>query len=484
MKPNVLVISLVSLRADHVSYSGYHRDTTPNIDRLASEGAVFERAYSTSGWTAPAYASVLTGLYPSCHGILGEEGLADSLPTLASLLSEVGYRSVGFVTHPHVGKLKKLDRGFDEFFEVGYQTRNRKTGEPTPILSKIKHRFQRAIRRAGMEPKPDLTRRTTNLAMEWLRTNGKREKPFLMLLHYNEIHYPYQPPFVHRYRYVSRQARRQIDLHKIRWLLASPYYYLNGVAEITQQELEFLKALYDAEIYYTDKWLGRLFTCLREMGILDQTIVVVMSPHGENFGEHGLLEHRQSLYEQLVRIPMVIRYPEVAPAGLRVRSLVQSTDLFPSILEMAGYDQSKVAHQGVSLLPMERDRAYRAYVVGERNGTNVPEKPEKMHKMPKWANVSERQPAFHERFSGLQRMICQGDHKYICSSGGSEELFNLTSDPNEEHNLVAQEPEHVRMMAGQLKHWAASFKERRGVPDPKDVEDSLRESLRATGYRL
>ena len=112
MKPNIMIISLVPLRADHLSCYGYHRETTPNIDRLAAEGTIYERAYSTASWTPPAHASLVTGRYPSSHGAFGDASLSDSVPTIAELLGELGYQSVGFVNASHLGKFKQLDRGF------------------------------------------------------------------------------------------------------------------------------------------------------------------------------------------------------------------------------------------------------------------------------------------------------------------------------------------------------------------------------------
>ncbi len=507
MEPkNIMIITLVPLRADHLSCYGYHRDTTPNIDRIAAEGTIFERAYSTASLTPPAHASMLTGLYPSCHGVLlGNTGLGDSVPTMGDLLGDVGYHTVGFVNGHHVGKFTGLDRGFQEFYMKGRYRQGSKSEELRAALDVIRRTIKGIrkpiarrlgltdIRRFGLQVKAKRhsrlnpsrstkeTRRTTRRVVEWLDAHGRRKQPFFMLVHYQSMHYPYEAPHPYTYRYVSPRTPG-VDWRKIRWVSDHPHLYMYGKVQATPRDFEVLEALYDAETHYVDNELERVFSHMRRLGILDETLLIIVSPHGESFGEHGQCSHGGSLYETLVHVPLIVRCPGTAPAGLRVRSLVQLTDVLPTVLELVGRGADDLMLQGRSLLPIEPDRTYREYVIAETKGLY-------MLKLKK----SEQQLECFERG---HRMLRQGDYKYMYGAkpmygaDGSDDgddgelLFDLASDPDELHNLVAEEPERARAMAAQLEKWLNSFEHRTGEPEPEIVDEHILEDLRAGGYRI
>ncbi len=510
VKPkNVMIITLVPLRVAHLSCYGYHRDTTPNIDRIAAEGTIFECAYSTAAWTPPAHASLLTGLYPSCHGVFGTAGLDDSMPTMGSLLSDTGYRTVGFVSGD-VGKHKGLDRGFQEFYFKGDAEGSR--AEKLRAVSAVIRRIIRDVRkpvarRLGLTDirrfapqvkakrhsrltpsrKIKVTRRTTRRVVQWLDAHGRSKQPFFMLVHYKNMHHPYEAPHPYTYRYVSPRAPG-VDWRRIRWISTNPHLYMYGNIKATPQDFEVLKALYDAEIHYADKHLGQLFAHMRKLGILDQTLIIILSPHGESFGEHGQNAHCDNLYEPIVHVPLIVRCPGIAPAGLRVRSLVQLTDILPTVLEFVGRGTDGLMLQGHSLLPIEPDRTYREYIIAEREAY-----------FPTFSDSPKNAEQQFERFKRAQRlaqrMICQGDYKYIgeykfdygsdgSEYGTSEELFNLATDPDELHNLVAEQPERASAMAARLEQWVGSFEHRTGEPEPERIEEHILEDLRAGGYRI
>ncbi len=501
---NIMIITLVPLRADHLSCYGYHRDTTPNIDRIAAEGTIFERAYSTAVPTPPAHASLLTGLYPSCHGVFGSVGsrdsvptvLGDSVPTMGTLLSDMGYRTVAFVNDYHVGKFKGLDRGFQGFYIKGRNQDSKivKVRAALAVIRRILRGIRKGIARQfgltdfvgrfarGVEAKargrlnPSRstrdTRRTTRRAIEWLDAHGRRKQPFFMLLHYNNMHHPYAAPHPYTYRYVSRQAPG-VDWRRIRRISAEPHVYMNGQMDVTPQDFEVLKALYDAEIHYVDKELGQLFAHMRKLGILDQTLLIILSPHGDSFGEHGQTAHGGRLYETLVHVPLIVRCPGTAPAGLSVRSLVQVTDILPTVLELVGRGTDDLMLQGHSLLPIEPDRTYREYVIAERGERD-----------PSFLKMFKNSEQLVARIRHGQRMFRRGDYKYLRSSNGREELFNLATDPGELHNLVAEQPERAHAMAARLEKWLNSFEHRTGEPETEIIDEHILEDLRAGGYRI
>ena len=496
---NIMIITLVPLRADHLSCYGYHRDTTPNIDRIAAEGTNFERAYTTATVTPPAHASLLTGLYPSCHGVFSGAGLGDSVPTMGNLLSDMSYHTVGFVSGSDVGKFKGLDRGFQEFYWKGYRQggtierlravsavgraalrATRKRTVRSLGLTEIVGRFSPQVKakrpsslsssRSSKQARD--TRRTTRRIVEWLDAHGRSKQPFFMLLHYNKMHHPYAAPHPYTYRYVSRRTPG-VDWRKVWWISANPHLYMYGKIEATPQDFDVLKALYDAEIHYVDSELGQLFAHMRRLGILDQTLLIILSPHGESFGEHGQSGHGGTLYETLVHVPLVIRCPGIAPAGLRVQSLVQVTDILPTVLDLVGRGTDGLMLQGHSLLPMEPHCTYRDYVIAEKAERKAPN-------LTRLKNSEQEL----ERFTRGQRMFLRGGYKYICSSDGSEELFNLATDPDERHNLAAEQPERAHAMAARLQEWLGSFEHRTGEPEPEKIAEDILEDLRAGGYRI
>ncbi len=249
-----------------------------------------------------------------------------------------------------------------------------------------------------------------------------------------------------------------------------------GQTQATRRDFEVLKALYDAEIHYVDKELGRLFAHMRKLDILDRTLVIILSPHGESFGEHGQCVHGGSLHEPIVHVPLIARCPGAVPAGLRVRSLVQVTDILPTVLELVGRGTDGLMLQGHSLLPMEPDRTYREYVIAENEALIL----KKLHNLEK----------LREFFTHAQRIFREGDYKYMYDSDvrddndHNEMLFNLATDPDELHNLVAEEPERARAMAARLEKWLNSFEHRTGEPEPEKIEEHILEDLRAGGYRV
>ena len=490
--PNILLISTCCLRADHMSCYGYHLDTTPNITRLVTEGTIFEQAYSTSCWTPPAHASLVTGLYPSCHGAFHGICINDSVPTMAELLGKLGYYTIGFVDNGHMGSLTRSDRGFHEFYEVGQRhgvkTKNfldtmRSVARQhmpltTAVWRKLKQVNKNISKEIGLVD--DGAHRTTLRIIEWLKTYKQQKQPFFMLLCYNEMHPPFGVPHPYKYRYLSHPIW-QVNWPKIQKINNNPYWYITGIVSTKAQDFEVLKALYDAQSYYVDKWLGQLFDYMQRSDITDNTLIIFTSPHGYNIGEHGLGGLQGCLYETLVHVPLIMRYPDVVPPGLRIRNLVQLTDILPTILEIAGGNPSELKLQGYSLLPIQPNNIYREYVIAERSEAQPP--PQLLQVIR--SSGQNFDPERFRRFTSTLRMIRQGDYKCICGPDDNEELFNLISDPNELHNLATQEPQRTRAMAAKLKKWLGSFEHRTSeLEEPDKIEQSILEHLREMGYRI
>jgi arylsulfatase len=295
---NLLLVSIDTLRADHLPSYGYERDTSPAIDALAREGVLWENAYATSPATVASHASLFTGRFPYQHGALNySTPLPDPELTLAELLSRAGYRTFAVATSVRFHRGSGFPQGF-----AHYETL---------------HRL----------PKNARSRVATDRVLE-LAAGGE---PFFAFVHYFGPHAPYWPPEPYRSRWHPGPAPE---------LPGGPETFVFGHRapgqRVTPRVLAYLEALYDAEILYLDGDLARLLGGLDDLGLTERTLVVLVSDHGEEFKEHDGLSHGRTLYEESLRIPLVLRWPGVLPAGRRVGRSAQLVDVLPTVLELLG----------------------------------------------------------------------------------------------------------------------------------------------------
>lgn len=480
--PNLVILSVAPLRADHLSCYGYGRDTSPHLDALASEGALFENACTTGAWTPPTFGSLLSGLYPSSHGVTVTSGLAEPVRTLPQVLAEAGYHTAGFSTSSLIGRLKQLDRGFHEFEEpwssrgagqtAGPLARAWRTVRSSALVAEGWRRAKHLSWRLGLGDKGG--GETTRRVVAWLEAEARRREPFFLLVHLQEMHHPYLAPGPDRYRYIERGAPG-VDWAALRRINVNPYLYVAGKVAAGPAELAALGALYDGEIRYTDALLGQILAALRRQGLLDRTVVAALAPHGENVGAHGLIEHQGCLYETLVHMPLILRHPDKIPAGLRLGGLAQITDVFPTLLDLAGLGAAAPPLQGWSLLPLVQGQAGREAVYAEQEGNRIRQLEE--------IAGPEDKPLI-ERLGRSLRMIRVGDAKYIRASDGGEELYDLAADRGELDNLAPRQPERARAMAARLDSFLETLQPQSGAAHPEQVERSVIEELRSLGYRI
>ncbi len=300
---NILLISIDTLRSDHLGCYGYERETSPNIDALAADGVLFENAISACCWTLPSHVTMLTGLYPSFHGVQ-DEGvqLGESVPTLAEALGQKGYRTLAVVSHVYVSSRFGLDKGFETF--DGTLLKGAKTEPPA----------EKVIDRA----------------LELLESEDTR--PYFAFVHLYDPHWDYAPPAPFDTRFTDPHYSGSID-----GTLHSMIRYVGGPDQMPRRELEHIIALYDGEIAYVDQQIDRLLDSLREAGRLQDTLVIITSDHGEEFQEHRRLGHQKSLFGEVVQVPLIVAgdHPALQKATRRT-DLVSLVDLAPTILEIAG----------------------------------------------------------------------------------------------------------------------------------------------------
>jgi len=319
-RPNILVVVSDTLRADHLPIYGYHRDTAPNLSALAESAMVFERAYAQAPSTKPAIASLFTSKYPSQHGAIdNEHALDDSLTTLAETLAAAGYRTGAFVENRTIGREFRYDRGFEHW-----------------VMDPRRHakRYKYLIR--------DMSLRDLDIQIDyWAEDNCKAE--CFLYVHYIDPHSPYEAPQGYLGYYGDADERVEARL---------------AVGDVADEDIATLIDRYDEEIRYVDQRFANLVDTFEKLGLLDDTVVIFLSDHGEGFGEHGYTHHSTSVYSDLIHIPLIIRYPKRFPAG-RSQLPVQHIDLFPTIAELVGADMAQAAVEGRSLLgalaPARRD---------------------------------------------------------------------------------------------------------------------------------
>ncbi len=309
------MISIDSLRADHLGCYGYERDTSPTIDWLAAEGVRFDSAISTTSWTLPAHAALFTGLYDSSHGLV-DDGLrlSDHHVTLAEMLRDAGYRTAGFYGGPYLHPSFGLAQGFEHYESCMSLT---PAGGAVHLSGESVHA---ASHRDVTGP------RTAAAFASWLATADDR--PFFIFLHLWDVHYDYTPP------------KEYIDLF-------DPDYDGEASAEgfitnkavhagMPARDLERIIALYDAEIRFTDDMIARMLQTLDNAGRLEGTLIVITADHGDEFFEHGGKGHRHSLFDEVIRVPLIIHWAGRNDRGLIVPDQVRLIDIMPTILALVG----------------------------------------------------------------------------------------------------------------------------------------------------
>jgi len=429
--PDVVVIGVDTLRAAYLSSYGFPHPSSPRIDQLASEGTLFTDAVSTSPWTLPSFASLLSGQYPSAHGAglrtgpqrAGGEPPKSPLRVGAEVLPEIlrsraGFESAVFFDNPYLGEQWGLARGFDS--------------------------VQRSY--GGGEESIDR-------ALRWI--DRHRDRRTFVLLHLMEPHLPYEPPEPFKSR-------------ALEWISTGDSG--DGPSKNRQRGAK-VRALYAGEVAYTDHLVGTFVDGLAKRGVLDHTLLILMSDHGEEFYEHTDVEkrfyndpreiwgigHGHSQFQELLHIPLIIRYPGQVPAGRRIDSLVQLNDLAPSILEWLHLPIPQTM-SGISLLPALRGESPREYAYSE------------------FILYGDERLSYRE-----------GSWKLILGPELEEaELYDLDVDPGETVNLRQERPKIFQRLARGLQ--AVETRSRKlgqaqaGQTSPVTVDEETRRELRALGY--
>lgn len=481
-RPNFLLVILDATRADACSCYGAEGATTPHLDRLAAQGIRYEQAIAAAPWTLPALASIFTGLYPSQTGIYQQRRLGAEQVTLFQLLRTAGYGTFAIsknswlskdfglmrgIEQMHrlwqwfqsddeitVGKLAELHRGSALYLRLlqellgGNVIKN--------VLNLLYHRYWNRV--------DDGAVRTVAPVLRWV---NEQQGPWFAMVHFLEAHLPYQPPRAWYTPYARDLARVEKVRKADQWRLA--WRHIAGKEQLSSADLHAWRDLYRAEVAYQDHYLGQLLDQLAAAQQLDNTYIIVVADHGENLGEHGLLNHQYSLHETLLHVPLVICGPGVA-AGQRVAEPVQTLDLFRTILDLAGIEAPHNTSR--NLLP---GASPRPYVVAEYGRPQVPHQ----GLLARYDLQPEDLAAFTQGYTALRT----AQHKLIERSDGYVALYDLQDDPGETANLA--ELESARLV--ELQQWLQAWRAAHGATTTNtqaalQVGNAVRDRLQALGY--
>jgi len=416
----VLLISIDTLRADRVGSYGYPRPTTPALDSLAAQGVVFERALAPTSWTLPSHASMLTGLEPARHGVVDwDRSVTPDATTLASRLRSAGFRTAAFVNNGFLNSKNGILRGFDE--EFLYPPVDARGRQPTAAIEMI----------ADMK--------------KWLATNGGQD--FFLFFHVFDTHSDYRCPPRHRQRFV-----RPYD-GALTGTTEELAEFVHGRRSPTTDDLAFVSDLYDCAIRQLDDRLAVLFDFLEKVDLAETTTVIVTSDHGEAFGEHESLLHGQTIYEEVVHVPLILRGPAV-PEGVRIETPVGLIDLSPTVLGLLG----------LSKPPRLDGRDLAALWRGE------------VGPVPLYAEVSPHRTS--PDGDTHQVSVTLGDEKLILDLRSERAaLYDLARDPGETRDLSGERSERAAALRALLDARSPAVQTRADA-----LTDETRTLLRRLGY--
>lgn len=470
-----------ALRADHLSCYGYERETTPTIDRLASDGVVFERCFTPATWTRPVAASICTGSYPPTHGTeTRHDTFNPDHPALAEVLSTNGYDTVGITSMGNVSSSVNFDRGFDEFYDLYKDPEivsKRRTSSVTDEELKQEQISEVALPRAE-----DLN----DAFADWIE-NRIEDKPFFAFIWSIEPHIPYDPPEDFR-NFLDSDYDGPVDGER------NCLKYVESEADLHQ-----LKALYDGEIAYNDACLGELLEELKRKGLFDETLVVVVGDHGDAFKEHGRLTHGHAPYDELMHVPFVVRTPSLDIRDRRIEALCSLIDLYPTILDYVDEGNVPENVQGISLSdalnggPVDGHE----YVFSKTTSYDMQNtfygirSDEWKYMKIETPNASGRNILKLARYvlqKGLLTDIIRRPKYYLnrYRYSESEFLYDVGADPHETRNLIHEHHGKSQELDRILTAWESTcseLKEKHSSNEPdEEIDEATQEQLRQLGY--
>ena len=448
---DIVLVTVDSLRADHVGWHGYERDTTPNLDRWADSSGVFTDAFSHACSTRPSFPAIMTSSYPLMYG--GYERLSEQRTTIAEALHQTGYETAGFHSNLYLSADFGYDRGFDQFFDSktdpsmlakARQAVKTHLDDEGIIYNVLQRMFNATEKRTGIElgsayvEAADITDR----ALEWVQ--DAPESPRFLWVHYMDVHHPYVPPKEHQrcFRDQTIDDRDAVQLR--RKMLEAP-------DEITDEELQSLIDLYDAEIRYVDEEIERLLDSIRSHWGED-VIFAFTADHGEEFLDHGRFSHAATFYDEVLHVPLLLSDGDL---GGTYDDLVGLLDIAPTLLEYAGGEQPEEFY-GESLLRVESGDRSRDDVIAE------------------WADLETGERRFGVRTP---------EWKYIVLEDDTKKLYNLRDDPDETDNLIDKVTDMRKNLQERVREHERLLEDTKADIGDVHMDEEVQQRLRDLGYQ-
>jgi len=408
--PNVVLIVLDTVRDDCVGAHWQGVPLTPSVDAIAAEGTRFTNAFSAAPWTVPSHATLFTGLHPHRHYADHEHfKLADSFTTLAERLQAHGYATAGVTCNPWLTHTLGFKQGFEQYFEVY----------------------------ADSQPNENDSPKASTQAIEWLRQRAADQRPFFLFINYLDAHLPYTPAP----EALNRLPPVPDAKPRTAFSIAEAERFLGRLDQLSPADLQEVRRVYAAEILAQDAQVARVLDYLRGTGQLENTVLIITADHGEQLGEHGFTGHEFSLYEPVLDVPLIVRFPPGFPAGLQTPAPAGLIDILPTILDVAGLPPPSETLPGRSLRkllaapaadrPLLAEYARPATLINKYWRSNQPR-----------VDMS----AYNTSLKSLRL----GGFKYIAADIGWERLFDLSTDAGEERDLSAEMPDRLAQMRAKV----------------------------------
>ena len=444
--PHLCLLVLDTTRGDHLSCNGYEFETTPNIDRIAGEGLNFTNAFSAANWTPPGHISIFTGKYPPQHGNEGKAVMPDDLLSLTEILHDQGYYCVALYNNPIAGKTINLTQGFD--VDVGVWG----NCWVYPAWMRLSHKL--IFKDNGSRATFPMAYKT----FDWVERKGGH------LFLYINVTEPHADYLIHE-PYFSEFARdievdKISDMQKVEFLLNTHKTFINDstlFADCNDESYKYLRAAYDSEIAYTDHHFGLFAQKLKEDGLLDETFLTITADHGEFLGEHWTLGHPELMFNPVLHIPLIFRYPETIPPGIR-NDLVSNVDVFPAVLNLLGLSE---------------------HIPDDVSGIDIISTPYAGKRSLISANCSESGGCY-SLIKDQTKLIFNDDDYLPQFFPHNVLLFNILDDPEEMMDIHQSEIGVCDTMLTELNEWIQNIR----VESKSDlkVSDDTIENLKALGY--
>ncbi len=437
MKPNILLIVLDCVKYDALVDSNL-RIKYPHIRKLAEEGIIYHKAFSTSSWSPPPHASLFTGLYPPEHGVMSDSYLDQKNTTLASTLKNKGYFTFGLSDNVHICAKRGFNKGFDEFFENLNISFN---------LNNLKESIQKSI---------------------------NKNKPFFGFINLLKAHPPYNLPEKFRSQQLKdiQKNLSEDELNKITTLAhKGGYSYMSKTMSADLKDWSILRMMYDSTVLFNDSLLGKIISFLKTENVYDNSLIIITSDHGENFGDHNLAYHQFCLYNSLLHVPLIIKIPNLEPfkslKGTSFYGLISLIDIPYSLTNLFNVDLS-----GDGLNILDKTIAEKGH--DEIFATYVPSNTA--------LNLIDKHGGDKSMFESKIRTIITKKWKFIEYSNKKNELFDIQEDFKETRNLISKYPDIALDLQKKLMKKFPSDIDNSSSKGYDDFEENVKKKLEELGY--